>query len=257
MGSNRNLLWCAPAKEYPKKEAPDCPVPPPAGREVASEHTKIVPVRLTVSWMKQAARYAFYNCSRTKGSWNKETSREYLRQCGFPQKVQERLIKAAAEARGKDEEVDYGDATRIGGFQFPATWIVGQPSDLDLEDYVEAVMHLLYLGIAEDLLELGTLWMKAAKNLKFTDIGFRRSMPHCKIRGSFSCLGWQSAPSPCLTKVLATQLVHGLPRIGWLLCVCLPFCLGGHAEKILMKGLRMVRRIFHGSYTVFMLFVPG
>ena len=46
--------------------------------------------------------------------------------------------------------VDYFEKEKIGTFRFPAAWL----GDLSVKEYIEAVMHLLNLGIADSLLDL-------------------------------------------------------------------------------------------------------
>ena len=58
-------------------------------------------------------------------------------------------------------------------FKFPAPWI----SELSMKDYIETAMHLLFLGIAESLLDLVTRWLKECKAGKsYNSTSFRRSV---------------------------------------------------------------------------------
>ena len=66
--------------------------------------------------------------------------------------------KACARAKQQDN-VNYNEADQIGKFEFPAPWL---SKEITLRDYVEAIMHQLFLGIAESNYELIQTWLKEA-----------------------------------------------------------------------------------------------
>lgn len=170
LGQNSELLAYTPNQEYPKLAHEGCPVEPPKGREAGLERLR--PLKLTFTLMRQACRFAFFNCSRREGSWTKGTCQEFLRNCGLSKNDQKALFEAAKAARRSDDVIDYTDSKRIGDFFFPAGWT----GELDLEDHIEAVMHLLHLGIGVDILEAASDWMKASKEKGVSSVAFRRAI---------------------------------------------------------------------------------
>ena len=172
LGRNSSLLSYAPGQEYPKLVHDDCPVEAPPGREVNQK--ELLPVKLGFQMMKQACRFAFFHCSRPRGTsnWTKATCKEYLRNCGLATKDQEQLYETAKNARNVGMHVNYQDDERVGNFLFHPAW----SGEIELEDYIEAVMHLLHLGIAEDIMELGTEWMKASRQKNVSSSAFRKAV---------------------------------------------------------------------------------
>ena len=64
-----------------------------------------------------------------------------------------------AKQCGKAKEqgnVNYEEGDAIGKFQFPAAWLSGE---ISLRDFIEAIMHQLFLGVAESNYELITKWL--------------------------------------------------------------------------------------------------
>ena len=55
--------------------------------------------------------------------------------------------------------MDYSLEAGIGGFEFPGPWL---SKEVSLRDYVEAIMHQLFLGIAESNFELASQFMTSA-----------------------------------------------------------------------------------------------
>ena len=148
-------------QDYPTSITEGSPVAPPKGRDCFGEETKLPFLQLDWPVMKQACRFAFYQASRsgTGKAWTKPLTMCYLRYCGVSNKVSAELHHAAkACAKAKQQEtVDYTDEEKIWNFYFPAAWL---SSEITLRDYVEAVMHQLFLGIAESNYDLIADWLK-------------------------------------------------------------------------------------------------
>lgn len=137
---------------YPTFCAPNSPVDPPEGREVPAEMLHFVP--LSLSFLKQAVKFAFFNASRKTrrdSQWNQQQLMGYLRTCGIATKTQKAIFRAAKAARGKDNEIDYDNRETLGTFRYPATWLMA----VDIVDYCECVMHLCCLGVQKSLLVVG------------------------------------------------------------------------------------------------------
>ena len=151
-------LLCFPkpkANSWPKTYICDGPVQPIAGREPELENLRFID--LSFKGMVQSAKYAFYHCSQSRKDycWSKYACRGYLRTCGISEKHADEIFLAAAEAKNLDpSEISYDSNESIGSFKFPAAWT----GSLSLKLYIEAIMHQLFLGIADSLLELASKW---------------------------------------------------------------------------------------------------
>ena len=142
-------------KDYPTSATDGSPVPPPEGRDCFEfENGSRLPfIKLDWDMMKQACRFAFYQASRPKGAWTKATTSCHLRHCGISTGLAElvhELAKTCAKAKEQDL-INYDDPKGIGKFKFPGPW---RSSEISLRDCVEAIMHQLFLGIAESNYEL-------------------------------------------------------------------------------------------------------
>lgn len=148
------LMFDAP-KDYPQTCAEGCPVPVPRGRPVGC--AKLQLVKIDFGFLRNALQFAFYNISRTRqeGCWNQKQAFDYLRACGVCKKVQKDLYKAAVDARGQDEDIDYESSTHIGTFEYPAPYI----GHLELKQHIEVSMHLLFLGLSSSNMALTDLWL--------------------------------------------------------------------------------------------------
>ena len=144
--------------DYPTRIAEGSPVPPPVGRDIFGDETKLPIIQLSWDVMKQGCRFAFYQACRKRG-WTKSMTTVYLRMCGVSTALAAELYSAAKEClkRKEDETVNYVDNEGIGDFKFPAPWL---SKEISLRDYIEAVMHLLFLGIAESNFDLIQIWLK-------------------------------------------------------------------------------------------------
>ena len=145
------LQFPAPAG-YPHVHRDDCPMESPKGREPGVTH--LPQIQLSFPFLIHATKYAFFHlCNK---GWNMTNTKCYLNTCGVSDKLCKEITKAAIEARGN--EVDYDDKEFVGSFRFPAPWL----SELAISDYIETIMHLLMLGIAQTLFtELTTDYLKS------------------------------------------------------------------------------------------------
>lgn len=151
------LLKFAAPKGYPTEQLPNPPVDPPNGREVGLAELEYID--LNFDFLKNAARFAFFNCCvAPRQGWTKAVCKAYLRTCGVPGKQQDDLYAAARKAFADGLNVDYEDNTKIGGFDIPAAW----SGELAVWHFIEMVMHLLFLGIAESNFDLANKYLVSA-----------------------------------------------------------------------------------------------
>ena len=190
----QTMLQFSPPKDYPEFGYEGCPVNPPEGREPGLEHLQ--QIELMFQLMIDAVKYTYYHVSaqKTKSTklWTKGKAETYLRTCGIAKNIAEEILDAAAKDHAEGLSVDYSDKEGIGSFRFPAPWL----GELSAKEYIEGVMHLLYLGIADYLLEISTLWLKQVKETTAFPLNatqFRRDIqPLLRDLKSFQ-LGWLMA----------------------------------------------------------------
>jgi len=171
--SNRHKLSFPAPKEYPKTRAAGGPAPPKY-REVGL--VQLIAVDLTFPFLVQAAKFAFYNLSRArqKDRWTKGVASAYLTTCGINDRCLTELHKCA-QRQWKENlpEADYSPTTKsLGDFNFKASWL----SSLDLDRYIELLMHQIFLGLAAKGGNFGlmTIWSKEEKS-RYKDQTFRKS----------------------------------------------------------------------------------
>ena len=154
-----SLLDFPAPSDYPSTITEGCPVDPPAGRDKFGDEIELPVIQLSWDVMKKGCRFAFYQASRPRKGWTKASTLSYLRFCGISKTLAEELYSAAKECckEGTQENISFTDPTGVGKFQFPAPWL---STEISLRDYIEAVMHQLFLGIAESNFELMQLWLK-------------------------------------------------------------------------------------------------
>jgi hypothetical protein len=167
----RGLLKFPKPPDWPRFFYEDCPVKPVLGRE--PERTHLGFIQLSFEGMIKSAKYAFYHCSRPeKGkSWTNKACRGYLRTCGINEKHADGILRAAMESKHL-HDIDYGSKESIGSFKFPASWT----GSLPLKMYIEAIMHQLFLGNAESLLELASKWTSLKESGGISNAAFRREI---------------------------------------------------------------------------------
>lgn len=158
--STKALLAFSAPKDYPttQRSLPNCPVQPPCEREVGLD--KLPHIDLTFPVMIQATKFAFFHSSSGRSSgWTKAMCKAYLRVCGLNGKQSDLLYAAAGAAHRNQTPVNYDLHDRIGDFLFPAAWIGDMPMHL----FIEMLMHLLFLGVAESDYVLFNLYMQSTK----------------------------------------------------------------------------------------------
>jgi hypothetical protein len=170
-----NVLTFPAHNHYPKLITPGSPVPPPKGRDVFGEDVQL-PV-LSISWelMIQACKFAFYQASRPKGrAWTKQSTTCYLKHCCVSANLADLLYDAAKKASKSLEAVDFNMPDKIGTFQFDPAWL---STEITIQDFIEAVMHQLFLGAAESNYELITTWLtKLPADSKLGHSGFLNAL---------------------------------------------------------------------------------
>ena len=146
-------------KDWPSFCVEGSPVDPPKGRDVFQEKVVLPHIKLTWDLMKQACKFAFYQASRKRGCWNKASTVQYLKHCGIANGLSAELYSAARSCSKANlqDSVDYGCSDRIGNFKFHPSWL---SHEIEVRDYIEALMHQLFLGAASSNFELLELWMK-------------------------------------------------------------------------------------------------
>lgn len=190
------LPFKAPAA-YPTTCAPNCPVTPPAGRCTSNLSLNTIESTLTgenenylnlteleFPNMVKATKFAFFNLV-SKPSWTGEKAHAYLIANGVAPKHAKELIDIARSAvkEGRAETVNYNDPEGIDKFRFPAAWIDPQ---LNVKDYIETIMHEVFLGVAESNFELCSLWNKA----KTRDTQFRKNAQELLLELKKFGLNW-------------------------------------------------------------------
>ena len=161
--------------ECPTFHTEGSPVQAPKGRDSFEDGGKIPFVKLDFPLMTQACKFAFFQASRTKKHWNKASTKCYLKYCGINPTLGG-LLYDVARLAAKEKQQDataYDSPVCIGSFDFPAAWF----GDLSLFDFIETVMHMLALGIAESNLDLMTKWLSnLPARSKLSSSVFRRAV---------------------------------------------------------------------------------
>ena len=143
-------MFFSPSRKCPTTVLKNCPVEPPAGRGVPLNTMEFI--LLDFSTIQKAVKFAFFNCCAKQGSgWNKEQCKAYLHVCGVNGKQQNLFYAAAGQAYMDHAVVDYSNnSTTLGTYNMPTAW----DGDLPLLHFIETLMHLLFLGIAESNFKL-------------------------------------------------------------------------------------------------------
>ena len=129
------------SEHYPRSCQPNGP-PPPKGREVGENGNTLYPVKLTYSFWKQGAIFAFFNIQHKL--WDKTTGREYIRSLALNgDYANNHILKPAFAARQDPLSIDEIKNQIF----FPPLW----NGSHDLLDCIETPMHLLFLGIVKSL----------------------------------------------------------------------------------------------------------
>ena len=154
--TTKDRLSFSPGKDYPARVRPDCPIDAPMGRAIGA--AKLEYVDLTFEFMKHAARFAYFHSMGPKGQqWTKAHCKAYLRACGIKTSLQEALYDDARKSYSEKLPVDYAQEDGIGNFFFPASWNGAVP----IPRFIEMLMHLLFLGVAESNFTLSLDYLKS------------------------------------------------------------------------------------------------
>ena len=159
-------------KDWPISIEPGAPVAPPEGRDIFEEEPTLPFVQISWMLMKQACKYAFYQASRKRNYWTKRITVAYLKHCGVSIDLAGQLYSAARSCcKAKlEDNTDYSLEDRIGDFKFHPAWL---SHELSVQDYIEAIMHQMFLGAASSNFELVEMWLKetpAGAKLGFTSM---------------------------------------------------------------------------------------
>lgn len=174
-GSGKVLKFPA-HKDYPKYTIAGSPVPPPSGRDIFGENVVLPFLDMSWDFMIQACKFAFYQASREKKGWTKGSTVCYLKHCGVSNNLADQLYDAAKESsKGNGEQpVNYNSSVKIGNFYFDPAWL---SKEITLQDFIEAIMHQVFLGATESNHELITTWLSdLPKGANASTSGFLKTL---------------------------------------------------------------------------------
>lgn len=223
-----NSLHFVPHKDYPTSAAEGCPVPAPEGRNIFQEDNLIPNMQITWDLMKDASRFAFFQASRPKGHWLKSSTTAYLKHCGIAGAFTDQLYAAARKcAKAKQQDnIDYFCPSGIGEFVFHPAW---KSKSVNMQDFIEAVMHQLFLGAAESNYDLIAMWLASTdssaklghasflnvlqellKDLRGFHLSWLLAYPMTGKKGSLGTGSWVAENWVCLVRI--SQFVFGWCR---------------------------------------------
>jgi len=158
---NQENLDFIPNEGYPTWATPESPIAPPNGYDTFEKGAKLSFQQISYEQMKQACKFAFFQASRPGKVWTQKTVTTYLKHVGVSNDMAIEVAKAAKKCRKekRQDEVNYELSESIHTVKFPGSWLC---KDICLEDNIEAIMHLLFLGIAKALMELLMIWIKSS-----------------------------------------------------------------------------------------------
>lgn len=156
-----HMLRSPVPKDYPTRTADNCTLPAPEGREAGLSHLGLV--ELTQEFIVKATKFAYFNASQPKVTkpWGKQITVEYLRTCGVRKEIAAAIFDSAHRNRRNHEEVNYNEMDRVSDFLFPAAWY----APLDFGNYMELVMHEIFLGVIKSNYELIEILLSETKKL--------------------------------------------------------------------------------------------
>ena len=141
-------------KYYPKFKHPSSP-PAPYKRDVDTLEY-LEPIHQTFDWLKQGCRFCFHNVFHS--TWNLSSADEYIRSLGLSQTFgREFVIRKAKKLFEANPNHHDPCSTLI----YPPLWEAG----MDLNQYIDVPMHLLFLGIIKATIDFTFTWLKAQKKL--------------------------------------------------------------------------------------------
>lgn len=219
--STKEMLKFPVPADYPTLERclPDCPVVPPAGRQAGLSHLHYIDVNF--EFLKHSVRYAFFHYkSEKKDGWTQKMTSAYLRTCGINQHQQTLIQTAALQAHASKTEIDWNSDIGVGEYLFPAAWM----GDLPISHFIEMIMHLLFLGIAESNFALCCMYLIDIKKL----VSFKKRAHQLLIKLTKFNLSWLLV-FPFSGKTLTTGTWVSENWLAWIRIskICFAFCIQG------------------------------
>ena len=151
---------------------------PPLGRG-NSNSGQLGSVEITYKYLKQGVRFAFYNLYNRK--WTIANTRCYFQSLGIQNKMSQRIIDYTRLCRDNDN-INFEDS--ITQIQLPSTW----NGIHDLDQSIDAPMHLICLGIIKSVFKLSSDWLSGMVSSKHKLLG--NSMNDLFIEISTLHLDW-------------------------------------------------------------------
>lgn len=136
--------WFEKPKDYPvnkSSESPDYP----DGRDVDANSKLLPPCKLSFPFLKKAFDFAIHNCLVKKRRWSDKNLNAYLRTCCFHGGLIDSIMEAIKEVRGK--------ALKQDDIIPPGLWNKFEELTLDLAQFVDTPMHMLFLGVQKHMMK--------------------------------------------------------------------------------------------------------
>ena len=166
---NRALL----PSNYPSSQHKDSPLPP-KGREVLNT-TFLLPVKLSFKWLIQGCEYCFHNFYHK--CWSKQEAVVYMKTLNVQESFYKEHIIGKAE---KLWSMNINQGNLSGCIKYPSSWNTG----IELHQYLDTPMHLLFQGICNSILEMAHSYFTQYKvRTKFLD----KSAPLMKKLKTMNC----------------------------------------------------------------------
>ena len=141
-------------KGYPSKKHELSPMPP-TGRDIAHNiTTRLFPIKLSYEILKQGLQSAMFNYHTH--TWTKGESKVYLKLVGIPERI---IDVALPHTRSPGLSIESIVET-VQSYTYPSMW----ETCLDIEQFIETPMHLLFEGIVKSLIEIQMDFFKIQKN---------------------------------------------------------------------------------------------
>jgi hypothetical protein len=136
------LTYCAQLHGYPKTQMSN--IVPPMHRAVNEQH--LVPHQSSFEWLSRGVQLA--EMEVRLGNWSKGQCDAYLRSMGLNKALSETVYDTAKHnAACANEDIKC---------PIPPSW----KTNVSLDMFIEAPMHLLFLGIVKSIMEVSDTYMK-------------------------------------------------------------------------------------------------
>jgi len=140
-------------KGYPSKKHELSPMAP-TGRDIAHNiTTRLFPIKLSYEILKQGLQFAMFNYHTH--TWTKGESKVYLKLVGIPERI---IDVALPHTRSPGLSIESIVET-VQSYTYPSMW----ETCLDIEQFIETPMHLLFEGIVKSLIEIQMDFFKIQK----------------------------------------------------------------------------------------------